>query len=113
VAEGKLYGISLQKDFWFDTGKPEDYLAAQGAYLEYFKIFSEEHKSTVLIDKTSKVEEGCKLGPNVVIGPNCVVKSGTRLKNCTILEGTTIGNGTYIENSIISWRGKIGNWVRI
>lgn len=113
TAEGKLYGLTLKNDFWFDTGKPGDYLLAQGAYLDYYKIIPEAHKSTVLIDKTATVEEGCKLGPNVVIGPNCLIKSGSRLKNCSIIEGTTVGQGCFIENSVISWRCKIGNWVRI
>jgi mannose-1-phosphate guanylyltransferase len=49
----------------------------------------------------------------VVIGPHCHIKSGARLKNCTILGNTTVGKGSFIENSIISWRCKVGEWVRI
>lgn len=29
VEEGELYGLTLKSKFWFDTGKPEDYLLAQ------------------------------------------------------------------------------------
>lgn len=59
------------------------------------------------------IEDNCNIGPNVVIGANCVIKSGTRLKNCTILAGTIIGIGCHITNAVISWRCKIGSWVRI
>lgn len=71
MSEGKLYGLVLKNDFWFDTGKPTDYLIAQGAYLNYYNIKSEEYQSTVLIDKSAKVGKNCQIGPNVVIGPNC------------------------------------------
>ena len=40
VSEGKLYGLVLKNDFWFDTGKPTDYLIAQGAYLDYYHVTS-------------------------------------------------------------------------
>ena len=56
ASEGKLYGLTLKNNFWFDAGKPEDYLLAQGEYLNFYKINDEVHKSTVLIDKSSKVE---------------------------------------------------------
>lgn len=111
--EGKLHSLPLQNKFWFDTGKPEDYLVAQGAYLDYYKIKSEKCHGGNLIDKTAVIEDNCNIGPNVVIGANCVIKSGTRLKNCTILAGTIIGIGCHITNAVISWRCKIGSWVRI
>jgi NDP-sugar pyrophosphorylase family protein len=53
VKEGKLYGLPLKDKFWFDTGKPEDYLTAQGAYLHYHKA---EEGQEVLIDKSAVVE---------------------------------------------------------
>ena len=36
--EGKLYSLPLKTDFWFDAGKPEDYLKAQSSFLKYYKI---------------------------------------------------------------------------
>ncbi len=48
-----------------------------------------------------------------MIGPKCKIGKGCRLKNCTLIGETQIGDGTFIENSIISWKCKIGNWARI
>jgi mannose-1-phosphate guanylyltransferase len=48
-----------------------------------------------------------------VIGPNCVIGSGVRLKDCTLIGDITVGKGSYISNTIISWKCKIGSWVRI
>lgn len=36
--EGSLYGLALGNKFWFDIGKPADYLIGQSAFLEYHKI---------------------------------------------------------------------------
>ena len=36
--EGQLFSLPIKDNFWFDIGKPGDYLRAQGAYLNYFKI---------------------------------------------------------------------------
>lgn len=113
ATENKLFSLPLHNNFWFDIGKPGDYIIGQNAYLNYYKITSPDHSGNLLIHPTSKIEEGCKLGPNVVIGPNCIIKAGCRLKNCTIIGNTTIGNNTFIDQSIISWKCKIGSWVRI
>ena len=95
--EGKLFSLSLQNDFWFDIGKPGDYLLGQAAYLNYHKIkSSNDFVGNVLVDSTSIIEEGCKIGPNVVIGPNCTIKRGTRLKDCTIIGKTVIGSNCFI-----------------
>ena len=49
ASEGNLFGLTLKNsDFWFDTGKPGDYLTAQGAFLTYHKISSND--SNVKID---------------------------------------------------------------
>ena len=34
----ELYALPLENDFWFDLGKPQDYLSGQNAFLEYYKI---------------------------------------------------------------------------
>jgi NDP-sugar pyrophosphorylase family protein len=54
--EGKLFCQSLPNDFWFDIGKPGDYLLGQGAYLNYYKIkSSNEYIGHVLVDSSSVV----------------------------------------------------------
>lgn len=81
VEEGELYGLPLTNKFWYDTGKPEDYLTAQQAFLDYHN----PNSNSVLIDPSAVIEHDCKIGPNVVIGPNCHIRTGSRIKNSTIL----------------------------
>jgi NDP-sugar pyrophosphorylase family protein len=40
ASEKQLYALPLRDNFFFDIGKPADYLLAQGAYLEHHKITS-------------------------------------------------------------------------
>jgi len=35
------------------------------------------------------------------------------LKNCTLIGETKIGDGAFIDNTIVSWKCKIGNWARV
>ncbi len=81
VEEGELYGLPLKNKFWYDTGKPEDYLTAQQAFLDYHN----PNSNSVLIDPSAVIEHDCKIGPNVVIGPNCHIRTGSRIKNSAIL----------------------------
>ena len=34
--ENELYAFCLENKFWYDIGKPEDYIKGQGAYLTYY-----------------------------------------------------------------------------
>lgn len=95
--QGELYGLSLKNDFWFDLGKPSDYIKGQGAYLNYYKNNQNlEIKDNCLIDKTAKIGPNCQIGPNVVIGPNCEIGPACLLKNCAIFKDSKIGGGCYI-----------------
>lgn len=111
--EEKLYSLALKNDFWFDIGRPEDYLLGQGAFLKYFGITNPNTEGNVLVHSSSKIEAGCKIGPNVVVGPNCHVQTGCRISNCAIIGRTKVGQNSFLNNSIISWKCKIGNWVRV
>lgn len=106
-------GLPLANDFWFDLGKPTDYLKGQWAYLKYYNKNSEKSEGNCLIDPSAKIGDNCKIGPNVVIGANCQIDSGTCLKDCSIFHDSKIGKGCYIENSVISWGCSVGDWVRI
>ncbi len=110
-----MYAFSLENKFWYDIGKPEDYIKGQGAYLTYYDYKSSRtgFSGNNLIHEDAVVGENCSIGPNVVIGPGCKIENGCRLKNCTLIGKTAIGQGVYIDNSIISWKCKIGNWARI
>jgi len=113
--EGQLYSLPIKYNFWYDIGKPADYIKAQGAFLNYYHINTHpEYKSgNIYIDKTSKVGPDCKIGPNVAIGPHCKIGKGVRLSNCSIIAHTEVKDYTYINGSIISWNCLIGNHVRI
>jgi mannose-1-phosphate guanylyltransferase len=76
AAEGQLYGMTLENNFWYDIGQSKDYLIGQDAFLKYYKHqpTSEEFDGNVLIHETAKVDSGAKVGPNVVIGAGCHVK---------------------------------------
>ena len=39
----------------------------------------------VIIDSSTTVGKGCKIGPNVTIGQNCTIGDGVRLENCVLL----------------------------
>lgn len=55
--EGQLYSLPLKNDFWFDIGRPADYLVGQAAYLAYYKIKTlSESTGNVMIDASSVVE---------------------------------------------------------
>lgn len=57
--EGELYSYSLTNDFWFDLGKPDDYLKGQNAYLKYFNLTAADCEENCLIDPTAEIGEGC------------------------------------------------------
>lgn len=113
--EGQLYSLPIKDNFWYDIGKPADYIKAQGAYLNYYHINTHpEYKSgNVFIHSTSTVGPDCKIGPNVAVGPHCKIGKGVRLSNCSIIAHTEIKDNTYINGSIISWNCLIGSHVRI
>ena len=115
ASEGQLYSLPIKDNFWFDIGKPADYIKAQGSFLEYFKINSnpDQKNGNVFVHESSSVGADCKLGPNVVIGPGCKVGKGVRLSNCSLIADTIVGDYTFINNTIISWGCSIGNNVRI
>ena len=106
-------GLPLTNDFWFDLGKPSDYIKGQGAYLKYYNKQNQISEGNCLIDPSVKIGENSKIGPNVVIGANCTIGPGTYLKDCCIFRNSKIGKGCYIENSVVSWSCSVGDWVRI
>ena len=107
--KGELFSITLDNKFWFDIGKPQDYILGQKGFLEYYNTKqcqlqnNVEFIGNVMIHPSAKIHEGCKIGPNVVIDHDAEVFSGVCIKNATILHHTKIKSHAYIENSIISW----------
>ena len=113
--EGQLYSLPIKDNFWYDIGKPADYIKAQGAYLKYYNIHTnpDQKNGNVFVHESSIVGSDCKLGPNVAIGPGCKIGNGVRLANCSIIADTNVGDYSYISDTIISWGCAIGKNVRI
>lgn len=119
ASEGVLYVMEL-KGFWADIGQPMDYLVGQSFLLDSYAKDEPKKLTTgdgiegnVIIHSTSKIGNGCLIGPHVVIGENCVINDGARLQRCAILPGTKVGKHAFISGSIIGWRSKVGDWARI
>lgn len=121
--EGELYTFELD-GFWADVGQPKEYLVGTNLYLNHLRLTqpevlakTEEGKykieGNVFIDPSSKIEEGCVIGPNVVIGKNVEIKKGVRVINSVLLDGCVIEEHSYISGSIIGWKSKISRWVRV
>ena len=112
--EKKLFSLKIKDNFWYDIGKPADYILAQGAHLNYYKVVThEQFPDAVFIDPTATIGKDCKIGPNVVIGPRCEISNGVRLSNCTIVGSTIIADYAYVKDSIISWDCSIGRHARV
>jgi glucose-1-phosphate thymidylyltransferase len=98
---GSVRGQTLQ-EWWLDTGKKDDFLAANTVVLDdYIKRDIQgkvDGKSTVSgrvkIDKTAKIVNSTLRGP-IVIGKKC------EIVNAFIGPYTTIGHGTRVINSAI------------
>jgi len=117
--EGQLFAMELS-GYWMDVGQPKDYLLGMSFYLNNLKGSSPSKLRTgsgfmglVLVDDTTKIGEGCMIGPNVTIGPNCVIEDGVRLRDTSVLEGAVIGANSWVKSSIIGWQSTVGRWTRI
>ncbi len=92
----------ILEDWWLDTGKKDDFLAANTIVLDDYIRRNVEGKidgksrvdGRVQIDKTAKIISSIVRGP-VVIGKRC------EIVNSFIGPYTTIGHGTRIINSAI------------
>ncbi|THG16328.1 hypothetical protein TEA_004926 [Camellia sinensis var. sinensis] len=119
AAQKQLYGMVLP-GFWMDIGQPRDYITGLRLYLDSLRKKSPSKLSTgphivgnVLVDETSKIGEGCLIGPDVAIGPGCVVEAGVRLSRCTVMRGVRIKKHACISSSIIGWHSTVGQWARV
>jgi glucose-1-phosphate thymidylyltransferase len=98
---GSVSGKILE-DWWLDTGKKDDFLAANSVVLDDYvkrdiqgKVDSKSKVSgRIRLEKTAKIINSSLRGP-VVIGKRC------RIVNSFIGPYTTIGHGTRIINSAI------------
>jgi glucose-1-phosphate thymidylyltransferase len=102
MATGGSVKGQILKEWWLDTGKKDDFLAANTVVLDDYtkrdiqgKIDSKSKVSgRVQIHKTAKIVNSSLRGP-VVIGKKC------EIVNTFVGPYTTIGHGTRVLNSAI------------
>ncbi|KAJ4964725.1 hypothetical protein NE237_016574 [Protea cynaroides] len=100
--EGNLFAMVIT-GFWMDIEQPKDYLKGWQLYLDHERRNPPQELSrgpniigNVLIDRSTKVGEGCIIGPDVVVGPHCVVESGVRLLSCTLMRGVRVKSSAHV-----------------
>jgi len=126
---GAVKGQTLQ-EWWLDTGKKDDFLAANTVVLDdYIKRDIQgkvDRKSKisgrVQIDKTAKIVNSNLRGPvvigkrceivNAFVGPYTTIGHGTRIINsavehCVILDQCHIENIARIEDSLIGREARV------
>jgi len=117
--ENKLYAKVLE-GYWMDVGQPKDYLTGLNLYLSGLRekgsplLAQGSHvQGNAVIDATATVGEGCVIGPDACIGKDCVIEDGVCLRNCMVFPGTRIGKHSCVTGSIIGWKSRVGQWVRL
>lgn len=74
-------------------------------------VFASDSHPTAVVDKTTIVGNGVKIGAGCYLGPNVVIGNNTTIyPNVTILDDCTIGNNTVIwSGAVIRERCHIGH----
>ena len=132
--EGKtVLAAQLNKDDWFDVGRPWDLLDANVWALKRLdhKVLGTVEQGAHLIGpvtvaESARVRSGAYIeGPVFIdeeadIGPNCFIRSGTSLgkkvrvgnaceiKNSILMDGTHVGHLSYVGDSILGEKCNLG-----
>lgn len=104
IARGEPVSATVTRDYWIDTGKMEDMLAANRAVLATLEP-CDVGEAGDLGEGIVHIEPGATVERSRFIGP-VVVGSGARISDSTIGPGVAIGagcvvTGTVITNSIV------------
>ncbi len=109
VAEGGRIGVKfLEKGWWFDIGRPMDYLAANHAYLRKFYGDGVVVGKNVFLGDGVLLEGPVYIGSDVNVGDRCIIQGPAM-----ICEGTIVDKGSIIKNSVILERCVIGAFSKI
>ena len=134
ASDGKTVLIKeLDRDTWFDVGRPWDLLDANLWALKHLKpqvlgtIEQGAHLiGSVHVAKSAKIRSGAYIeGPVFIdeeadVGPNCFIRQGTSLgkktrvgnaveiKNSIIMDETHIGHLSYVGDSVIGEKCNFG-----
>jgi len=121
--EGHLYGYDFE-GLWIDIGEPEDYLRANGLWLDVEikknqvkkDVHVEERvkiKAPSTIDNGTTIGEGSEIGPHVALGERVTVGKRVRIENSIIFLRTMISDAASIRGAIIGEAVMIGSKVKI
>ncbi len=109
VAEGGRIGVKFfEKGWWFDIGRPKDYLAANHVYLRKFYGDGIVVGKNVFLGDGVLLEGPVYIGSHVKIGDRCIVQGPAM-----ICEGTTVDKESIVKNSVILERCVIGAFSKI
>jgi UDP-N-acetylglucosamine diphosphorylase / glucose-1-phosphate thymidylyltransferase / UDP-N-acetylgalactosamine diphosphorylase / glucosamine-1-phosphate N-acetyltransferase / galactosamine-1-phosphate N-acetyltransferase len=132
--EGKTVLVAqLNKDDWFDVGRPWDLLDANVWALKRLnhKVLGTVEQGAHLIGpvtvaESARIRSGAYIeGPAFIdeeadVGPNCFIRSGTSLgkkarvgnaceiKNSILMDGTHVGHLSYVGDSILGEKCNLG-----
>ncbi len=132
--EGKtVLAAQLNRDDWFDVGRPWDLLDANNWALKRMdsKVLGTIEQGAhligpVTVEESARIRSGAYIeGPVFIdeeadVGPNCYIRSGTSLgkktrvgngceiKNSILMDGTHAGHLSYIGDSILGEKCNLG-----
>lgn len=97
VENRKKVDSHILEDWWLDTGKKDDLLAA----------------NTIVLDEMIKRRMDGDVDNHSIISGRVMIEKGARIVNSTIRGPVVIGNDCLIENSFIGPYSSIGNGSKI
>ena len=68
--KSELYSFKLKDRFWFDIGKPGDYIVGQKAFLDYYKIAKYAHLKPENNQSSKDLPSGCECKGSYLIDPS-------------------------------------------
>lgn len=117
VAIGRPGGMFIFgfEGFWFDAGKPPDYLAIHRTLIDVkgAKAGIPGFKEPGLAGKGCWLEKGASVGPYVSLGAKVKVAKGAVVTGSVVFDSVTIGEGAVIKDSIIGKGSRIGKGAKV
>ncbi|MDW8359618.1 MAG: sugar phosphate nucleotidyltransferase [Candidatus Caldarchaeum sp.] len=108
---GKRIGVKIfDRGWWFDVGRPTDYLAANQTYLRKFFNQHVVVEGSVSLGCGVSLKGPIYLGPGVTVERLCSIEGPTMVcGKTTIKEGTVVKGSVILENCLIGPRSRVVN----
>lgn len=102
LAAGRSVSTQVTREYWIDTGKMEDMLAANRVILDSLPpaISPRASVEAASIEGIAVIDDGARVAGSKIIGP-VAIGAGARVHNCVIGPHVSIGRGALIEDSWI------------